>query len=225
MFSKEMEEKMMNLESSKTLGGVGSILMLVGFIPFAGAFTGILSFVGFILVLIALNGLAKVYNEKGIFNNFAYSIVACIAGVAVAASVAFIAVVTTLKNFLYQIYPGWNGNWSDLSGLIPDTTNIDFSDVLPLIGNLLVVVVIVWITAILVTFFMRKSLKTLAAKTNVGLFSTAGLLLLIGAFLTIVFIGFLLIWVAILLMAIAFFQIKPQTEQQFTALTPPPAST
>ena len=211
----------MTVESNKTLGGVGAILMFVGFIPFAGAFTGIISFVGFILVLVALYRFAKIYNEKGIFNNFLYSIVACVVGVGIAGSVAVVAVLTTLKNFLYQIYPSWNGNWSNLSGLTANTSNINVSAILPLLADLIVILVIVWITAIIIAFFVRKSLNTLSAKTNVNLFSTAALLLLIGAFLTIVLIGFILIWVAILLIAIAFFQIKPQPEQQFTTTTPP----
>jgi uncharacterized membrane protein len=48
--------------------------------------------------------------------------------------------------------------------------------------------------------------------------------LIIGAFLTIVFIGFILIWVAVLLMAIAFFQIKPQAEQPPATVVPPPST-
>jgi len=214
----------MNVESNKTLGGIGAILMFVGSIPFAGAATGIISFVGFILVLLALSGFAKTYNEKGIFNNFVYSIIACIVGVAAAASVALVAALTTLKDFLYQIYPSWNGNWSNLAGLTPNTANINVSAILPLIADLIVVLVVVWITAIVVAFFVRKSLKILSAKTNVGLFSTAALLLLIGAFLTIALIGFLLIWVATLLIAIAFFQIKPHPEQPYSAMTSPTTS-
>ena len=205
----------MSAETNKTLGGIGAILMLVGFIPFA-AFAGIVSFVGFILVLIAMHGFAKTYNENKIFSNVLYSIVACVVGVAVAGSVAVVAVLTTLKDFLYQIYPSWNGNWSSLSGLTPITSNLNVSAILPFIADVIAILAIVWITVILVAFFLRKSLKTLSTKTNVSLFSTAALLLLIGAFLTIVLIGFLLIWVAILLIAIAFFQIKTQPEQQTT---------
>ena len=67
-------------------------------------------------------------------------------------------------------------------------------------------------------------LKTLSAKASVGLFSTAALLLLIGAFLTIVVIGFILMWIAVLLIAIAFFQIKPQPEQPVATVTPPPST-
>jgi len=205
----------MSVETNKTLGGIGAILMLVGFIPFA-AFAGIVSFVGFILVLIAMHGFAKTYNENKIFSNVLYSIVACVVGVAVAGSVAVVAVLTTLKDFLYQIYPSWNGNWSSLSGLTPITSNLNVSAILPFIADVIAILAIVWITVIIVAFFLRKSLKTLSTKTNVSLFSTAALLLLIGAFLTIVLIGFLLIWVAILLIAIAFFQIKTQPEQQTT---------
>jgi uncharacterized membrane protein len=60
-----------------------------------------------------------------------------------------------------------------------------------------------------------------------GLFSTAGLLLLIGAVLIIAFgLGAILMWIAVLLLAIAFFQIKPQIEQPVAASQyPPPTST
>jgi uncharacterized membrane protein len=68
---------------------------------------------------------------------------------------------------------------------------------------------------------MRRSLKQVSDKSTVGLFGTAGLLLLIGAFLTIVFIGFILMWVAALLIAIAFFQLK-SGESIVSQQTPPP---
>jgi len=58
-------------------------------------------------------------------------------------------------------------------------------------------------------------LTSLAEKTGVGLFGTTGLILLIGAVLTIILIGFLLLWVALILLTVAFFSIKPEP-------TPPP---
>ncbi len=79
---------------------------------------------------------------------------------------------------------------------------------------------VLWVFAIVAAFFARRSLKTLSSKASVGLFSTASLLLIIGAFLTIIFIGAILIWVAVLLMAIAFFQIKPQPEQSASTMAP-----
>jgi len=47
------------------------------------------------------------------------------------------------------------------------------------------------------------------------MFGTAGLMILIGAVLTIVLVGFILLWVAMILLAVAFFSIKTQPAQLF----------
>jgi uncharacterized membrane protein len=213
----------MNFESSKNLGGIGAILLFIGLIPGVLPYLGIVALVGLILVLVALHGFANYYKESGIFNNSIYGAVAGIVGIVIAGVVLVYLFFFTsiLTDFLHKIYPGWNGKWSSLSGLTPTTSNITMSNVLPIIGSILLVLVILWISSIIAAFFARRTLKTLSAKASVGLFSTAGLLLLIGAFLTIVIIGFLLIWIAILLIAIAFFQMKPQPEQPAATMAPP----
>ncbi len=94
----------------------------------------------------------------------------------------------------------------------------------PLLGALFLVLVVLWVFAIVAGFFARRSLKVLSTKASVGLFSTASLLLIIGAFLTIIFIGAILMWIAVLLIAIAFFQIKPQPEQPVATMAPPPST-
>jgi uncharacterized membrane protein len=216
----------MTLESSKNLGGIGAILMFIGLIPIPGAqpYLGIIALVGMILVLVALHGFANYYKESGIFNNSLYGVVAGIVGIVTAGVVVVYLFFYTsiVTDFLHKIYPGWNGNWSTLSGLTPTISNITTSDVLSILGPMLLVLVVLWIFAIIAAFFVRRSLKTLSAKASVGLFSTAALLLLIGAFLSIVLIGFLLMWIAALLIAIAFFQIKPQPEQPAATMAPPP---
>ncbi|MGA2308062.1 MAG: DUF996 domain-containing protein [Candidatus Bathyarchaeia archaeon] len=213
----------MTLESSKNLGGIGAILMFIGLIPGAQPYLGIIALVGLILVLVALHGFANYYKESGIFNNSISGVVAGIVGIVIAGVViVYLFFYTSIvTNFLHKIYPGWNGNWSTLSGLTPTISNITTRDVLPILGSILSVLVILWIFAIIAAFFARRSLKTLSAKASVGLFSTAALLLLIGAFLTILLIGFLLMWIATLLIAIAFFQIKPQPEQPVATMAPP----
>jgi len=212
----------MTLESNKTLGGIGAILLFIGLIPYGEPFTGIIALAGLILVLVALYGFANIYKESGIFYNFIYGIIAGIVGAVIAGVVVVVSILTTLKNFLYQIFPGWNGDWSKLSGLTPNTSNITMSAVLPFLEGLLLVFLVLWIFTIIAAFFARRSLKTLSEKTSVGLFSTAALLLFIGAILTIVLIGLLLMWIAALLIAIAFFQIKTQPEQPVTTMSPPP---
>ena len=213
----------MTLESSKTLGCVGAILLLIGTIPFV-QYIGVVGLIGFILVLVALHGLANYYKENGIFNNALYGFIAAIVGVVVAVVTAVYVIFYTsiLTDFLHKIYPGWNGSWSSLAGLTPTTSNITVSDVTPVIGAIFGVLAILWIFLIISSFFNRRSLKMLSTKTSVGLFSTAGLLLIIGAVLTIILIGFVLMWIAVLLMAIAFFQIQSQPEQPVTPAVPPP---
>jgi len=219
----------MTLESDSILGGVGAILMLTPIFTVAirpgGAVLGVIALIGFILVLVALHGLADYYKEDGIFENALYGFIVAMVGV-VATAIAAIYVVfytSIVKDFLYDIYPGWNGKWQSLAGLKPVAPNIIMSDITPgLVGALFSVLAILWIFLIVSAFFNRRSLKTLSTKASVKLFSTAGLLLLIGAVLTIVFIGLVLIWIAVLLIAIAFFLMKPQPQQPTAPAAAPP---
>jgi uncharacterized membrane protein len=205
------EEKRLNFETSKNLGGVGAILMFIGFIlPFVSGFGLLLSLVGLILVLVGLKGLADYYNDAGIFNNFLYGTITGVAGVVVAVLAVIFAVFTMLSDFIYGIFPTWNGDWTTLPSLTPDISMVVPSDIVPFLTAMLIVLVILFFTAIIVAIFMRKSLNVLSSKTGVGLFGTTGLLLLIGAVLTIVVVGLLLIWIAMLVLAIAFFSMRSQ---------------
>ena len=62
---------LMSLESNKTLGGIGAILLAIPF----------LNLIGIILVLIAMKGLADYYNENDIFQNALYGFFFGIIGV------------------------------------------------------------------------------------------------------------------------------------------------
>ncbi len=211
-------ENRLTLESSKTLGGIGAILMFIGVIPYISYF-GIVELIGAILVLWALYGLGNYYKEGGIFNNALYGIITGIVGVVLAAAVGIAIVLPNIKDFLIKLFPSWNGDWSTLSsfsGMTPDTSNIGVGDVLPFVVDAIVIFVILWVCAIIAMFLMRRSLTQLSAKSNVGLFGTAGLMLLIGAFLVIVVgLGLILIWIAALILAIAFFSLNP-TQQPST---------
>ncbi|MEJ5292425.1 MAG: DUF996 domain-containing protein [Candidatus Methanosuratincola sp.] len=212
----------MSIESNKILGGVGAVLLFVGIIPFRYMF--LISLVGLILVLVAMYGFSNIYGERRIFNNLLYGIIAGIVGMVVAFFVAIFSVFATFTQLLYEIFPGWNGDWTALSGMTPDTSNLDIGTILPLLGGLLLIFVILYAFTIVGGFFARRSFNALSEKTGIGLFSTAGLILFIGTFLTIVLIGFLLIWISVLLIAIAFFQIRTQAEAPAaTAVPVPPA--
>ena len=211
----------MTLESNKYLGGIGALLMFLGIFPYIDTF-GIVEIIGAIMILVALHGLANIFSERGIFSNAIYGIITGIVGAIVAAGIAIAIVLPNLSTFLMKIYPSWNGSWSSissLSGMTPNTSNISFSDIAPFIAAAIVVFIVVWIVSIVAAYFFRRSFKQLSTKSSVGLFSTAGLLLLIGAVLIIIVgLGLILMWIAILLLAIAFFQLKPQMGQpQMTA--------
>ena len=212
----------MSIETSKILGGIGALLMFIGVIPYVNYF-GVIELIGLILVMVALYGLGSYYKEGGIFNNALYGIIAGIVGGVISAAVIVYTVLTSLTDFLYAVFPDWNGDWTTLSGLTPNPSNITLDSITPFITAIIAVLVILWVCSIIAAFFIRRSLGTLSAKSGVGLFSTAGLLLLIGAVLIIAIgVGLILIWISALLIAIAFFQIKTQQAQPTTPAPAPP---
>lgn len=215
----------MTIESSKIMGGVGAILLIVAAVAFfVQPLLLSIGVIGLILILIALHGLADYYKEKSIFSNALFGFIATIVGAIVTfASFVYLIFYTSFATDLFSIvYPGFNGDWTTLPNLTV-STNLNPADLIPFIGPILAILVIMWIFLVIAAFFTWRSIKGVSSKSSVGLFSTANLLLLIGAFLAIVFIGLILMGVAVLLIAIAFFQIKPQPEQPMsTAASPQP---
>ena len=207
----------MEIGTSKILGGVGALLMFIGILPYVNYF-GVIEIIGLILVMVALYNLGSHYREGGIFNNALYGLIIEIVGGVISVGVIIIAVLASLTDFLYTLFPDWNGDWTALSGLTPDPTNITLDSILPFLTGIFTMLVILWVFTIIAAFFVRRSLGTLSEKSGVGLFSTAGLLILIGAVLIILLgIGLLLIWFSALLLAIAFFQLRPREEQPTTS--------
>ncbi len=209
----------MALETSKTLGGVGAILMAIGFFGAFVPFAGFLELVGIILLLIGLWGLAGYYHEGGIFNNTLYGLIILIVGAVIGVAAILITAVAALAKLGISLanVSDWNNLGPEISSKFTNMAN--FGTLMELVGAVVLGLVILFVVAIVSAFFFRRSLTTLSAKSGVGMFATAGLLLLIGAVLTIIIIGFLLIWIAIILAAVAFFRIRAQPAP---ASTPPP---
>jgi len=210
----------MLIETCRILGEIGALLMFIGVLPYINYF-GAIELVGLILVMVALYNLSGNYMEKGIFNNALYGFIIGVVGAVISSAVVIVTVLTSLTDFLYTIFPDWNGDWAALSGLTPDTSNITLDSIMPFVTGIIVALIILWVSAILAVFFIRRSLTTLSTKSGVGLFSTVGLLLLIGALLIIIGVGLIIIWVSALLLAIAFMRIKPQQTQPTTVAAVP----
>ncbi len=203
----------MTLETSKNLGGIGALLIVIGCLGFAVPYAGILTLIGLILMLIGLKGLANFYKEGGIFNNALYSIILTIVGVVVAVATVVITALSALSSLGIDLnnVSDWATFGSELANRF---TNLqDFSVIWTLVGAVVAALIILFVFAIVSAIFLRRSLNQLSSKTGVGLFGTAGLLILIGAVLTIVVIGALLIWIGFILVTVAFFQIKAQPTQ------------
>jgi uncharacterized membrane protein len=183
----------LTLESNKTLGGVGAILLAIPF----------LNLIGIILLLVAMKGVADDYNTPDIFKNALYGFIFGVVGVIalVAAILIFFFGVAVLTP--YPSPPYTSPSTVPLAGL----------------GLIVLVVVIMYVFALVSAIFYNKALGILAAKSGEGIFNTGGMLLLIGAIIPV--IGVLLQFVAWILVAVGFFNIRPST-QVFVPTPPAP---
>jgi uncharacterized membrane protein len=77
---------MSSAESSKTLAGVGSILLILSIVPYAGAVLGI---VGAILLLMGIKGLATYYQDNQIYDNALMGVIFLIIAIVIVAVAVF----------------------------------------------------------------------------------------------------------------------------------------
>jgi uncharacterized membrane protein len=199
---------MASLGQAKTLGGVGSILVLLSFVPYAGF---ALAIVGFILILIAVKYISEVIGDTAVFNNMIIAVVLAIVGLVVGGIVVFGAVYSLIGL-------GSIGTTGTISG-----------GVVGLIAAIIVGLIIVWIFYLIASIFIKRSYDTVANRLNVGTFHTAGLLYLIGAALTIIFVGIIIVFIAEILQIVAFFSIPEQMpmgpQPMPGQMAPPPPGT
>lgn len=184
---------MTKLSEAKTLGGVGSILVLLTPVPSVGWILGI---IGLVLTLIAIKYISDFVEDKEIFTNMLISIVLSIVSVVVA---GILLVGGLFAFFGIQNFSGIgtgtppNINQGNIGGLL-----------LAIIPGLLAF----WIMMMVSAFFLRKSFHGVSVRLNVSMFDTAALIYLIGAITSVILIGFLLIFVAEILFVVSFFSIN-----------------
>ena len=196
------------LRDAKNYGGVGAILLLIStFVPVVGI---VVSIVGFVLVLVAVKYISESVGDRAIYSNIVYFIILAIIG----SVVVFLFVVAALLPFLV------------LGGFPPTTGPIDITDPATILAatTFLIGLGIGWVIAIVAALFLRRSFNSISTSLGVGLFGTAGLLYFIGAILLIVVVGFVLIFIAEILMIVAFFSIPEQAPQP-APMAPPPTET
>jgi uncharacterized membrane protein len=203
-----------DLKNAKMFGGIGSILALVGpFIPLAGM---IIAFIGLILVILAVHQIGTVTKDGSIFKNYLLSFVLQIVAVVAFFVIMVVALGASFGGSIFDIQ-----NMIESEAGITDPTEI-FSNIGALIGGCCLAVVVAWVLMIISALFLKKSFTSIKEHTNVGIFSTTGLVFLIGAALLIIGIGAIVLLIAEIMQIVAFFSLPDQPP---TATTTPTEST
>ena len=185
-----------SLNQVKTLGGIGSLLALLAFVPTVGF---VLSIAGLVLVLVAVKYASDILGDPKIFNNMLYAVILGIVGIVV----AVFAVIAVVFRAIGLGFLSSSFAMASPSSMAP-------GDIIGLLGTVALGLAAVWVCFLISSIFLRRSYSELGKRLNVGLFGTAALLYLIGAALTIVLVGFLLIFIAEVLLIAAFFSIDTQ---------------
>jgi uncharacterized membrane protein/ribosomal protein L40E len=210
----------MSFESSKSKGRIATLLIVllpilsaIVYVPlyvfrlstsnvlYLSVVLSALSYVGYILFLVAMHGLSKVYNDAKIFKNSLYGFTASIVGA--------IAFTVSIYAFLIPILDQLTA-YATSPGTVPP---------LSIVISFLQVMVFVWIggsvLAAINGFFYRRAFYALAEKSGEGNFRTAGLLMILGGALTILFVGTLIVFIGWIFAAMGFFSMKPKPTQAY----------
>ncbi len=189
------------MQTSRLVGIIGALLIILGLVPTIGGFFMLL---GIILVLIALKGYADTYKENGIFNNALYAIIFVIIGAVVSIAILLYVAVgfaTSLGiNNLMDLTSWQQLEWQQV---------VNFDMIRPYILPVVLALVVLFAFTIFAAFYFKKAMNNLSEKTGVKLFHTTGTLFFAGAILTIILIGFLIIYVSFILLLISFYESKP----------------
>lgn len=178
-------------------------MMVLGFVSSIG---WVLAVAGAVMVLIAIKYISDAFADPSIFKNMIIAVVLAILGLVVG---VIVILSTVLSAFGFAtLTRGFGG----LGGFTPPT-NIATGNWVGLILGVISGLAVVWVLLVMSAFFVRRSYGAIASKTSIHMFSTAGLLYLIGAALTIVLVGFVLILVSEILNIVAFFSIPDQPLQ------------
>ncbi|MGC9017646.1 MAG: DUF996 domain-containing protein [Caldimicrobium sp.] len=179
-----------NISKEKLLGGIGSIFMALSIITREiGTLFGILGAVLWLTCLYLLS--SKIKNSK-IFNKALWGFVLGLLG-------WIIASIFGLMSFI---------SFFAFSGFMGNVDRVGFG----IGGGVIIAILLAYGIFIVANYFYQEVCKILALATNNKLFSTAGLLMLIGAYSAILLIG-LIIWMAgWIILAVAFFTVPDEIE-------------
>ena len=192
-----------NFQYSKTLAMEGSILLILGLVPYVGWVLGI---IGVILLLRGMKEFANYYQDNEIYQNALTGVKYYIVALVTLA----IAGIGFIIGFALNDFPTKIG----VGNAVGIAVGIAF-------------LIVTFVFYVLAATHLRKTFNTLAQKTGEHSFETAASLLWVGAILTIIGVGVLLIFVAWIFAVIGFFTMKSPQQQPYAfqpnGYTPPSA--
>lgn len=171
------------MKTEKLLGALGSIFIILSFIPYLG---WLLAVVGLVFLLISLNAYSKSFGDSHIFNHFLIGFIVGLIGTAISLMFGMSSFFSLLAFMEHEKLAAFS-----LSGLF-----------FAFIGY--------YISLIVANYFYRRSLVSLGKYTGEKLFNLAGNLLLLGAVLSIIIIGGIIGLIGWMLLAVAFFKLPEQ---------------
>ncbi len=195
---------MTKLSDAKIMGGIGSILVLLTAVPSVG---WLLAIAGFILILIAIKRISDAVGDSSIYSHMIYSVLLAIVSLCVAVVTVIAGVLTIL------------GMGSFVNSTFMLSPNLQPGDWLGLILAVLPGLIAVWVLLIISAIFLRRSFMAISEKLKIRLFDTGALVFLIGAITVVVGIGFILVLIAEIIFAVAFFTI-PDTVPEVAQTKP-----
>ena len=179
----------MTIESNRTLGGIGALLTITGVVSTVASISrlgdlsstnlayfgvsliiGLLTFVGFILFLVAMHGFSRDYKDHRIFNLILWGIVITIIAAVVAVVISFVILLANLAIAL----PSLNQQ--------PSSPNVE-AFLNPFLGPFVAVFGFVGLINIV---FNVRAFNLLADKSAVPMFRTGAKVLLAGGLVTVV---------------------------------------
>ena len=189
---------MSELSNAKVFGGLGAILMLIGwFVPTVGI---IVNIVGLVLIFIAVKSISQITKNEDIFRNYLMHFILEI--------ISFVAIFVIML-----IAFGVAGGFSWITSLeTAEITDIEsfWANFGSIIGGCAVALIVGWILTILGAIYLRRSYNKIAEHTKVDLFKTAGLVYFIGAITIIILIGIPILFIARIIEIIAYFSLPDE---------------
>jgi len=189
------------------MGGVGSILVLLSFVPYVGFLFGL---AGLVMVLLAIKRISEAVSDREIFRNVLMAVILQIVGSAISVFVvigSFFAFVGS-QIMMAPFGPSFDGFGGP--GIL------GAGAVLAILGPLIAGLVVMWIILIIAARFLRKGYEGIATKTGTETFRSVGRWYYYGAWLMIVLVGFVLILIAAILQVKAFFSLPESPPSQPT---------